>query len=954
MRNVKSRMLSLLLALCMLFTLLPISALAADAERFDDVKADSWYYSYVDYVTEKGFFQGISSTRFAPEDTMTRAMFVTAVSRVAGKTGDASVAPFDDVPADTWYTAAVDWAVSNGVINGIGGNRFNPEKEITREDMCVTMARFISYLETSQNKTFKKTADPIAFPDADQISSYAKDAVERCVAYGLVYGTGDGTFQPKAYASRAEVAAMIYRLSLMTTQPTGGGSTGGGGGTPAVTNYTLTLDPNYEGGTATTVTVAKDATYTFAALARDGYRFLSWNTAANGTGTTYNVGDTITVTADLTLYAQWMANTDYIGQAVLSAADWAGGYVDTVNSVLDSVKDTAGNNGLAINDTLNLALTTGNMTSMEEGARTVTVTAQADLTENTVLNAARFAMDMVLPVVDGSTTPADLKQMIKDVAEQLGIELTKDQVDQMVGEIQEAAQSYLAQAMQDFKDNFRNYNGGDCITGMTLTFANGDEMTLTVGSITKNDAVQAAVKIARNLLNSANSADYTNQFDAQTSVKASFAPVDGIAASYTGEGAFPTDYTVKFVLDAQSDYLSYKLDADKGYYLKLTISQEMQNAYAGAVDELVNAALDNTTVQGKLDTVLNDALAGVSLDSYKGLLTQLGKTEEEAQQMLDGAVDAWVAANHLSAAEIKDSFLFQRYWEENASAAPDNSALYALIAAIGDDAGVFADETLRTQLAAMYESMEEDQKKALEAAGINDAAGYVNLILFGDGETGICNNVNAENFVTLIEASGADIGVTLDPDDPIQGYALAAICDYLRAQGSKPTDFKADAEGAMQDAINEQIDGVLTGNSMMTTLEKAVKVKTLAGIWDVKLSNASTALNNATLLELVGRYDDSNYAVQLRRAIAAVVNRIPAGAMVQIGNTTLTKDSLSGLASATTNGDLCQALADLITDNGLDDLSLSTFGDEATAPKITLGSASTNFAFTLVLDLEGA
>ena len=951
MRRIGSRLCTMLLAVVMLVGLLPTIVFAAEEKQFSDIKADSWYYSYVDFVTEKEFFLGTSSSTFDPEGTMTRAMFVTVLARVDGAKVNDNVKPFADVDAGTWYSGAVKWASDEKIVEGIGGGLFNPEAAITREQMCVIMDRYIEYYCAENKCTLKLDGTAHTFTDAAQISGFAVEGVANCSRWGLVEGCDDGAFRPLDNSTRAQVAAVICRLFqlLETAKPVSSG--GGGGGTTAVTNYTLTLDPNYEGGTATTVTVAKNGTYTFAALTRDGYRFLSWNTAADGTGTTYNVGDTLTVTADLTLYAQWMANTDYIGQAVLSAADWAGGYVDTVNSVLDSVKDTAGNNGLAINDTLNLALTTGNMTSMEEGARTVTVTAQADLTENTVLNAARFAMDMVLPVVDGSTTPADLKQMIKDVAEQLGIELTKDQVDQMVGEIQEAAQSYLAQAMQDFKDNFRNYNGGDCITGMTLTFANGDEMTLTVGSITKNDAVQAAVKIARNLLNSANSADYTNQFDAQTSVKASFAPVDGIAASYTGEGAFPTDYTVKFVLDAQSDYLSYKLDADKGYYLKLTISQEMQNAYAGAVDELVNAALDNTTVQGKLHTVLNDALDGVSLDSYKGLLTQLGKTEEEAQLMLDGAVDAWVAANHLSAAEIKESFLFQRYWEENASAAPDNSALYALIAAIGDDAGAYVDALLREKIGDMY--VEPAPGKW------DDQEGYVDYALMRapteEDSGGLYYKMTPEVFDALIStALPGGAGFTLNINDPVQYYALGAICDYLHGLVGEETTYAADAEDAMHDAIDQKLDDMLAGNNMMTVLEKAVKAKTLEGIWNARLSNISTALTNPTLLDLVGNYDDNTYIAQLRSAFNAVVNRIPAGAMVQIGNTTLTKASLNGVVNAADNAALCQALADLITDNGLDDLSLSTFGDEATAPKITLGSASTNLAFTLVLDLEGA
>ncbi|MEE0718236.1 MAG: S-layer homology domain-containing protein, partial [Oscillospiraceae bacterium] len=235
------RILSLLLVLGMLASMLP-SALAADVSDFTDVSESDWYYEYVDYVAEKGYFQGTSATTFSPAVTMTRAMFVTAVSRVAGETGDAGTAPFDDVPAGTWYTAAVDWATEHGVINGVGGNKFAPEREITREEMCVIMARFIAYLEESQKKTFKKDADPIDFPDADQIADYAKEAVDDCVAYGLVFGTGAGLMAPRALASRAEVAAMIYRLSLMTTESTGGGGGGGGGGGPVgptATSHTI-------------------------------------------------------------------------------------------------------------------------------------------------------------------------------------------------------------------------------------------------------------------------------------------------------------------------------------------------------------------------------------------------------------------------------------------------------------------------------------------------------------------------------------------------------------------------------------------------------------------------------------------------------------------------------------------------------------------------------------------
>lgn len=149
----KKRILSSLLAICLLLTVLPATALAISAEQFIDVTTDDWFYEDVAFVSAKGYFQGTSDTTFSPNMTMTRAMFVTVLSRMDNADVDNGISVFTDVPAGMWYTGAVNWAVSNNIVVGNGNNMFAPEQPITREQMCVIMARFVDYYGQKTNQT---------------------------------------------------------------------------------------------------------------------------------------------------------------------------------------------------------------------------------------------------------------------------------------------------------------------------------------------------------------------------------------------------------------------------------------------------------------------------------------------------------------------------------------------------------------------------------------------------------------------------------------------------------------------------------------------------------------------------------------------------------------------------------------------------------------------------------
>ena len=108
---------------------------------FSDVKTDDWYYEYVKYINEKNLMKGISESEFAPNNTVTRAMFVTVLYRLE-KEPTGAKADFADVPEGTYYENAVGWAVQNGIVKGVSETEFAPDNDITREQMSLVFYRF--------------------------------------------------------------------------------------------------------------------------------------------------------------------------------------------------------------------------------------------------------------------------------------------------------------------------------------------------------------------------------------------------------------------------------------------------------------------------------------------------------------------------------------------------------------------------------------------------------------------------------------------------------------------------------------------------------------------------------------------------------------------------------------------------------------------------------------------
>ena len=175
-----------------------------------DVKPGSWYEQSVQYATEHGLMNGTGANTFEPESTMTRAMLVTVLWRYANAPKPGAN-PFTDVPNGKWYTDAVAWAAENGVVNGVGDGKFEPDGSVTREQMATILYRYAQKVGIDTSKHTELSA----FPDASRVSAYARAPMQWIVAEGVIGGSrenGQDWLNPQGNATRAEVATILMRF----------------------------------------------------------------------------------------------------------------------------------------------------------------------------------------------------------------------------------------------------------------------------------------------------------------------------------------------------------------------------------------------------------------------------------------------------------------------------------------------------------------------------------------------------------------------------------------------------------------------------------------------------------------------------------------------------------------------------------------------------------------------
>lgn len=178
--------------------------------EFSDVSEDGWEYEAVSIISAEGIMTGLNETTFGPNDKLARAQFATIIYRMENEPETTFKPTFPDVAEGMWYTDPILWANEAGVVTGYTNTGyFGPGDSITREQMAVMMYRYADMKGYDTTKQVNLSS----FLDGNSVSSFAKQAMQWCVAEGLITGKYNGTIiDPQGNATRAECATIMNRF----------------------------------------------------------------------------------------------------------------------------------------------------------------------------------------------------------------------------------------------------------------------------------------------------------------------------------------------------------------------------------------------------------------------------------------------------------------------------------------------------------------------------------------------------------------------------------------------------------------------------------------------------------------------------------------------------------------------------------------------------------------------
>lgn len=694
----KQRILSALLALCIVFSLVP-TALAEKADDFTDVSRSDWYYQFVDYVTSKGYFNGVADKTFAPADNMTRAMFVTVLFRFDGAKGDRSQSAFTDVAPGEWYTDAINWAAANRIVDGVGNGKFAPNDPITRAQMCTMIERYLALYKKAWKVTLPETGSVSVMVDESAIPAYALAAVKQCQRHGLVNGFEDGTFRPNELSTRAQVAAVIYRMSYLVqgAKPDNTPSVNPGGTVnppvnPPVTAYTYALYFDANGGTligASPVTqTTTSTTYSFpvtATATRDGYNFLGWATEKTATAATYPANSTITLTANypiITLYAVWEAKApvvvsdDLIGNAVLKSVKQVNDRFDAMKkAVVDAVDQVNKDNKYLtdaqlqqvkniVNDMVKVEDVKANFTSGDNKTeREVTWNVALEVKDGQVVSAIEQANKIADAIITGTTskpTPNDIDGFLTSVKNavesETGIVLTNKSLSEIKAQVVDKLKDEGKSLWANFHDGEGNYVCGNVdvvFNGKTYATVQVGASSASLSAAKSKIVKELGTAISKEIYKQmkAQGTAYTDKFTFNIDLKVNFAPsANADIAAKTNAYTYNYKLVVTPKLNSNG-LLEYKYD--EGNYLRLNISKDIQKAYNDGLDQI---AAQFTYTDGTKDKVVAEAKKGLkdqistlytevteALDKYDITLTNTTATSIENALM--PVVESWVDTN---------------------------------------------------------------------------------------------------------------------------------------------------------------------------------------------------------------------------------------------------------------------------------------------------------------------
>ena len=174
---------------------------------FVDVQKSDWFYDALLYIAEKGIAKGVSQQEYAPNKTVSRAEFITMLCRAFG-IEERSGENYSDA-GNSWYTGFLAAAKQLGLAQGVGDNRFEPDRAITREEMVVII---YNYFKNTGQIAGSSDSESVNYADRSQVSNWALEAVAYASAHAWIKGKGNNIFDPQGIATRAELAQILYNI----------------------------------------------------------------------------------------------------------------------------------------------------------------------------------------------------------------------------------------------------------------------------------------------------------------------------------------------------------------------------------------------------------------------------------------------------------------------------------------------------------------------------------------------------------------------------------------------------------------------------------------------------------------------------------------------------------------------------------------------------------------------
>ena len=177
---------------------------------FTDLAAGAWYEDAVAYVYRHDLMSGYSEDLFGPNNDLSRAQLCQIIYNMEGRPTVAGGSSFSDVADGAWYTDAVTWAASQGIVDGYGGGLFGPDDNITREQLASILYRYAQ--AKGYDVSIGEDTNILSYSDASDVAEYAISAMQWACGSGVITGISESALAPRGEATRAQAAMMLMRF----------------------------------------------------------------------------------------------------------------------------------------------------------------------------------------------------------------------------------------------------------------------------------------------------------------------------------------------------------------------------------------------------------------------------------------------------------------------------------------------------------------------------------------------------------------------------------------------------------------------------------------------------------------------------------------------------------------------------------------------------------------------